>query len=68
MEPFHREGTLGHQEMPMLVERYVLNELTTQEREEFEAHLFRCPSCAEDLEALFTFIANLRAAFEGNGK
>ena len=64
MEQFpNQEGILGHRDIPMLVERYVLDELTTREREAFEAHLFGCRSCAEHLEAVFTFIANLRAAF-----
>jgi hypothetical protein len=38
------------------VERYLLNELTPELRDEFEAHYFECEECAEDLRAAAQFI------------
>ena len=43
------------------VERYLLGELSSQQRDEFEAHLFDCPECAEDLRAAAIFLDNSRA-------
>lgn len=44
-------------------ERYLLGELTGEDREAFEEHFFMCPECAEDVEALTVFAANARAVF-----
>jgi hypothetical protein len=35
----------------LATERYILDEMTDEERESFEAHYFSCPECAEDLRA-----------------
>jgi hypothetical protein len=48
----------------LVVEKYLLDELTPEEREEFEEHFFECASCAADVKAAFVFSANARAAFE----
>jgi hypothetical protein len=40
----------------MIAERYLLNELTPDTREEFEEHLFDCPECALDLRAGAAFV------------
>jgi hypothetical protein len=40
----------------MAVERYLLDELAPELREEFEEHLFDCPECALDLRAGSLFV------------
>lgn len=40
----------------MAAERFLLDELTHEERDEFEAHLFDCPECALDLRAGAAFV------------
>jgi hypothetical protein len=51
------------------VERYLLDELTPVQQDDFEAHLFDCPECAEELRAASIFLDNarsvLRAGSEG---
>src|SRR5260370_42341234 len=44
-------------------ERYLLGELTGEDREGFEEHYFMCPECAEDVRALTVFAANAKAVF-----
>lgn len=48
------------------VEKYLLNELTPQLRDDFEAHYFDCPECGADLLATAAFLdaakAELKAA------
>jgi anti-sigma factor RsiW len=39
-----------------LTERYLLNELAPEQRDEFEEHLFDCQDCAEDVRAGARFI------------
>ncbi len=43
------------------VERYLLDELSSPERERFEEHLFICAECAEDVRAGAVFTDNLRS-------
>ena len=45
------------------VERYMLNELTSPEREGFEDHFFNCSDCATALQEYEVFLANTRAVF-----
>jgi hypothetical protein len=42
------------------VERYLLGEMTPDEREEFEEHYFACAECARDVRAAARFRANAR--------
>ncbi len=39
-----------------MTERYLLDELDPQQRDEFEEHLFDCPECALDVRAGATFV------------
>lgn len=45
----------------MAAERYLLDELTPDEREAFEQHVFDCPECALDLRAGSAFITEAKA-------
>ena len=45
----------------MAAERYLLDELTPEERDAFEQHVFDCPDCAFDLRAGSAFITEARA-------
>jgi hypothetical protein len=38
------------------VEKYLLDELSPQERDEFEEHFFDCPECAADLKTTTAFL------------
>src|SRR5450432_65658 len=40
----------------MAAERLLLDELTVEERDEFEEHLFDCPECALDLRSGVAFV------------
>ncbi len=44
-------------------ERYLLGDLTGEDRDRFEEHYFMCPECAEDVRALTVFAANAKAVF-----
>ncbi len=44
----------------MTAERYLLDELTLEERDAFEAHFFDCPDCAIDLRAGAAFVDEAR--------
>ena len=49
---------MDHQEATQLmaVEKYMLNELTPQLRDDFEEHYFDCQECAKDLRAATAFL------------
>lgn len=49
---------MDHQNAMQLaaVEKYLLNELTPQLRDDFEEHYFDCPECAADLRATAAFL------------
>ncbi len=51
----------GEAEQMMAVERYLLDELTPEERDAFERHLFDCHDCAIDLRAGSVFVTEARA-------
>jgi len=44
-------------------ERYLLGEMSTEERDEFEQHFFGCRLCGEDVQIGSMFIANAKALF-----
>lgn len=48
-------------ERQMLSERYLLNELTPELREQFEEHFFSCQQCALDVEAGAAFLDHSKA-------
>jgi len=48
-------------ERQMLSERYLLNELAPEVREEFEEHFFSCQQCALDLETGAAFLDHSKA-------
>lgn len=52
----HNEAT-----QHMAAERYLLDELTPDEREAFEQHVFDCPECAFDLRAGSAFITEAKS-------
>src|SRR5205085_12180745 len=43
-----------------IVEKYLLGELTTSQRNAFEEHYFECTDCAADIKAASVFIDNAR--------
>ena len=49
----------------MAAERYLLDELTPDAREAFEAHLFDCPDCALDLRAGAAFVEEAKVQLPG---
>lgn len=56
---------MDHQEAArlQLIERYLLDELSSVQRDEFEAHLFVCPQCSEELRAAAILVDNARSVF-----
>lgn len=46
----------------MSTERYLLGELTAEDRDRFEEHLFSCAECAMDVRAASEFIAHSKIA------
>jgi|SRR5208283_4570823 len=44
-------------------EKYVLGELSSEIREQFEEHYFDCSECTQDLKALTTFVTASRMVF-----
>jgi hypothetical protein len=48
-------------EQNMLVERYLLKELTGADLEDFEQHLFQCDTCFDQVKAGRAFMANISA-------
>jgi hypothetical protein len=50
----------------MAVEKYLLDELTPELRDEFEEHFFDCQECATDLRATSAFMAAARQEFKAN--
>ncbi|MHB1938377.1 MAG: anti-sigma factor [Acidobacteriaceae bacterium] len=57
---------MDHQDatQSMTVEKYVLNELPPQLRDEFEEHYFECRECAADLRAMTTFVDAAKREFK----
>jgi hypothetical protein len=57
---------MNHQDATQLmaVEKYVLNELPPELRNEFEEHYFECSECAMDLRATAAFLDAAKAEFQ----
>lgn len=55
---------MNHQEATTTgaAERYLLDEMSAEEREEFEEHYFSCAECAEDMRAASQLIEGVRSA------
>jgi hypothetical protein len=45
----------------MMVEKYLLDELSPESREQFEAHFFGCRECAEDLQAGAVLVEGIKS-------
>jgi hypothetical protein len=50
----------------MAVEKYLLEELTPELRDEFEEHFFDCQECALDVQATAAFMAAAKQEFKAN--
>lgn len=59
---------MDHQEaiQLMAVEKYLLNELPPELRDDFEEHYFGCPECATDLRATAAFLDAAKAELKAN--
>jgi hypothetical protein len=44
----------------MLPEKYLLGELSGADLEDFELHMWQCPTCFEEVESGQTFVENLK--------
>jgi Putative zinc-finger len=57
---------MGHDEAMRreAVEKYLMDEMSPPERDEFEAHFFDCRECAEDLRATAAFLDEAKREFE----
>jgi hypothetical protein len=55
-----------YQTTELTVEKYLLDELTLEEREQFEEHFFGCHECAVDLRATDAFITAAKHEFTIN--
>jgi anti-sigma factor RsiW len=53
-------------EQNMLVEKYLLGELSGADREDFEQHIFDCAICFEEVKTGQAFIAHVPAAPRGS--
>jgi hypothetical protein len=62
IDEFSLEKTMDHGEaiQMMAAERYLLDELTADERDSFEQHLFECQDCALDLRAGAAFMSEAK--------
>lgn len=49
-----------HSTSRFAAERYVLGEMTAEERDVFEDHFFSCPECADHVQAAATFVDSAR--------
>src|SRR5665213_1326616 len=56
-------SSMDHQDAirSMAVEKYLLNELSPELRDDFEEHYFDCPECAANLRATAAFLDAAKA-------
>jgi len=59
---------MDHQEAAQLqlIERYMLDDLSSAQMDEFEAHLFVCPQCSEELRAAAILIGGARTSLRAD--
>ena len=50
-----------------ITERYLLNELSESDREQFEEHFFSCADCARDVQSGAAFVEGI-ASFDAPAK
>src|SRR5271156_1027368 len=50
----------------MAIEKYLLEELTPEQRDEFEEHFFDCEECTTNLQATAAFMVAARQEFKAN--
>jgi hypothetical protein len=51
----------------LAAERYLLNEMTDQDRQTFEEHFFDCEVCADDMRSVAAMLQGAKAGFAGTG-
>ena len=51
-----------------MTERYLLDELDSEVRDEFEEHYFDCPECAQDIRAGAQFVAHSKIVLAENSE
>src|ERR1700733_326267 len=56
------EHTLAHQ--TNMIDKYLLSELSHEERLAFEEHMFDCPVCAARVKEDFAMIADLKSVLQ----
>lgn len=61
---------MDHQQALKLraAERYILHELTPDERDDFEEHYFTCPECADEIRSVFTLADNTKSVFRDEAR
>ncbi len=47
-------------------EKYVLGEMSDEERDQYEEHFFDCPECAEQVQAAAIFLENAKSVLPAN--
>jgi len=57
---FMEERSTRQCDNELMVERYLLNELTQEQREAVEAHVFECAKCAASMDSGLQFIETLK--------
>jgi hypothetical protein len=64
IDPTARQGAIRREHEAAVrsqtVEQYLLNELSQEERIQFEEHYFECPECADAIEAGQTFLTHIQ--------
>jgi hypothetical protein len=58
-------GTHEEAGQTLAAERYLLDEMSNEQRESFEEHFFACDACAEDLRTAAAMLHGARAGFAG---
>src|SRR5438093_13705827 len=61
---------MDHEEAIKLraAERYILQELSPDERDDFEEHYFMCVECADEVRSVFALAHNAKSVFAGQAQ